>query len=782
MTDFNKAVGTAGTMIIRDDGSTVSFIISCSDGATNTGGYTWSGVVNGVGVGGTVALGAGFGSRVLGSWTVSSSQTVSFHQNATGTSGLGGAADHSAFIARATVPPAPTPLGLDQITDSGMRYQFSSAGDGGSGIIEWQAQLDDNADFGSPVWSGWSTGTTVFTGLASNTRFYARSRGRNAVGWGAWSSVINAATYPAPNGIPASSSPTPTSINWAWNAPTGSEAILEYEFRYSTNSGFGSGVTTVSTGTTRGHNPTGLTPATTYYAQYRARNATGWSAWSSTANAQTLPATAPGMTVTPYVSGQGATVALTSPGGATGVTKYTVERRIGTGTATSTDTTSNSLSVGGLTPGTTYQWRASAWFGSYQSPWTGWVDVIQPNPNTNPGDYFDGSTAARPDLTFAWTGATNNSTSVANGISVLGWSAGSGAGGEVRLQRITGGRSGSFGGRMVIVRDLTGAGGFLGMDPAGSAAYRASVQVGAVYVGSIYVRPSRAQRLAATITWINAAGAQIGSNLVGPDTLVSNTTAWTRLIASGVAPTGAVTATVRVVDVSGTGWSLWKSGEWIDADDAMITLSTLFDWFSGDTPDAPGFDYQWLGSPNASVSARFEVPVVNMDPLADPDCPAPPAPPELPTIDTDCIDEVGTWRRYTIEIPAVEVREWSATLPTLILTTQSNAERQVRVRYYPNPLGLLPELVTQDGWEAELILTYIPPNTEIVMDGVTERVTASVNGADPISANRLLYGTGGVPATWPELRCGIGYVITMDVPLDAPAGNLDARVVVTQRM
>jgi hypothetical protein len=57
-----------------------------------------------------------------------------------------------------------------------------------------------------------------------------------------------------------------------------------------------------------------------------------------------------------------------------------------------------------------------------------------------------------------------------------------------------------------------------------------------------------------------------------------------------------------------------------------------------------------------------------------------------------------------------------------------------------------------------------------------------VGGGDPISANRLLYGTGGVPATWPNLRCGIGYVITMDVPLDAPAGNLDARVVVTQRM
>jgi len=127
------------------------------------------------------------------------------------------------------------------------------------------------------------------------------------------------------------------------------------------------------------------------------------------------------------------------------------------------------------------------------------------------------------------------------------------------------------------------------------------------------------------------------------------------------------------------------------------------------------------------------------------------------------------------------VRIWSSTLPTLELQTGHDAERQVRVRYYPNPDGLPAELVPLDSWEAEQILTYIPPHTVITLDGVTERVWAEVNGGEAIDADRLLYGTGGVPATWPELRCGIGYLVTLDVPMEAPSGNLQTRVLLTQR-
>lgn len=871
-TDYTRSVGTAGTMIIRDHGTTVEFIIACSDPWTNIGQYNWSGTVNGVGVGGTVSLGAGFGSRSLGSWSVTSTQTVSFSQAATGTQGLGGAATLSANINRGSAPGKPGKPVQSEVTTTSMRLTWTLPADGGSPLDQiliranltspvdqgnyWnQATLPGNAtshvvtgadpglmyywcvyarnangygprsdqlagptlplapstpttsnvtttgmtvawtkgdggnattgyDIQYSTASNFSGATTVtstslsraLTGLTPGDTYYIRVRAKTAAGAGAWSGTKTQITALGTPSTPTLSAIAPTSLTATWPAVAGA---TNYDLQYSTSSSFSS-PTTLS-GSSPSRNVTGLTPGVTYYFRVRARTTDVTGSWSGTTSTNTPPSTAPGMSVTAAPSGTSATITLTPPGGAIGVTKYTVERRIGTGTATSADTASSPLVQTGLTPGVTYQWRASAWFGTYQSPWTGWTTLAMPSPSTNPGDYFDGATAARPDLTFSWAGTANNSISNANGVGILGWASDNGSsGGGVRSQRVSGGRNGSFCARMLVIGDATAAGAGIGMLQGGGT-HSAQIQAGATYVGSIYVKPGRSQRLAVSMAWSDASGLGISTD-IGEAKLVTDTENWTRLVVTGLAPEGAARATVKAYDVEGTGWSPWKSGEWLDADSVMVSLSTLFPWFSGDTKDTAEYDYRWLGTANASVSARYERAVNEVDPLADPDCPPQPTPPSLPTIAADCIDEVGTWRRYALRIPAGEVRQWSSTLPTLILTTGVNAERQVRIRYYPNPDELDPEAVIQEGWDAEQILTYIPPNTEITLDGVTERVTASVDGAAPINANRLLYGTGGVPATWPELRCGVGYVVTLDVPLDAPAGNLGARVIVTQRM
>jgi hypothetical protein len=684
-------------MRIDFDGTTVRFYLYGGYPSTYSGGLGWSGTVNGVGVGGSTAWPTGTHGApgiLFGAWTANyGSQTVSFTLNYTGTSAFGGPTTHSVSIYRpypATVPAAPTPVSIDQVTTTSLRFKFSGNSDGGSPITSWQAQIASDSAFTQNVQTVTSDGTTVFTGRTPNQPQWTRARGNNAVGSGPWSSALTATT---------------------------------------------------------------------------------------------LPATAPGLSVTPALSGQSATVNLTPPGGATGVTEYNIEYRLlGSGAATALTSTTTTKDVPGLTPGATYEWRANAEFGaSYTSPWSDWVAYIQPNPNTSPGDYFDGSTAARPDLTFAWTGTVNNSTSLANGVGVDGWAVANGAGGgALRLQRVTGGRSGQYAARMLVINDLPAVGAFLGMN-FGDVTERSEVEPDTLYVGSIYARPSRAQRLAVEIVWVNAAGLEVGVRAQSTPIVVSDLVGWTRLSVSGVSPTTAVTAVVRVKDATGTGFVTWKSGEWLDADDAMVSLGVLFPWFSGDTPDTPGIDNQWLGTPNASVSAQYTVPVAASNPLADPDCPAPPAPPSLPTIPSECIDETGTWRQYAISIPAGEVRLWSSALPTLILSTAANAERQVRIRYFPNPTDDAAAALG-GAWEAEQILTYVPPNADIRLDGVTELVTAVVNGGASLPADELLYGTAGTPASWPELRCGIGYVVTMDVPLEAPAGNLSARIIITQRM
>ncbi|WP_144795688.1 fibronectin type III domain-containing protein [Microbacterium paludicola] len=93
-------------------------------------------------------------------------------------------------------PAAPSPLGLDQILPTSMRYRFSANSNNGSSVVEYQAQLATNSAFSQNVqsWSHPTSGTKVFEGLTPATKYYARSRARNAVGWSSWSSVISADT------------------------------------------------------------------------------------------------------------------------------------------------------------------------------------------------------------------------------------------------------------------------------------------------------------------------------------------------------------------------------------------------------------------------------------------------------------------------------------------------------------------------------------------------------------------------------------------------------------
>lgn len=577
---------------------------------------------------------------------------------------------------------------------------------------------------------------------------------------------------------------TPTSMYLSWVLPDNrgsalDQIILRYWYTPDTSGPFGQ---YILGGNNTNYTPTDLIPGATYYWAVYARNAVGYSERSPLTVTTTLPSSPPGIQVGASLSGTQALVTLTPPGGVTGVTQYNVQYRPTlTGTPTTTLTTSaTQITVSGLLPGQSYEWRANAVIGSYTSPWSDWTPRLQPNPNTGAGNYFDGSSTDTADVTYDWTGTTNLSTSTASAplpINWRTWAQGVGSTGAVgAVVRVYDNAPavGQTHAARVIWRQAATSAGFV----AGS--YGAEVEALATYVGSLWIKPSRNQRMIPRINFYDAGNVLLGGT--DGDAAVITGNEWTRVHATGIAPANSVTAEIVVRDVTGTGYSAWLSGETLTMDGAMISLSSLFPYFDGSTPDAVDFEYEWLGTANASQSWRLEKAPSTADLLADPDCPPMPAPPTPPAIPSDCIDEVGVWRRYLVQVPAQDVGLWASTIPTLTLNTNSTAERQVRIRYYPNSGDIDPVLIDTASWQAELILTYIPPATELVLDGVTQRVWATVNGQGPIPANQLLYGTNGVPATWPELRCGIGYVITLDVPLDAPSGNLETSLLLTPRM
>lgn len=601
---------------------------------------------------------------------------------ATGTQGLGGptsVGERTYTAARIPkAPDAPTNGLLDQITPTTMRYRFTGQGDGGSSVLEWQAQASLSSSFTSPI-TVTSTGTTTFTGLAPGNRYYFRARGRNAVGWGAWGAA---------------------------------------------------------------------------------------------ANALTLPADPPGFDVTPNAAGSAAFVSLAPPSGVSSVDGYHVQRRVLGQTAVTDLTMGSSVSVGGLNPGTSYEWRARYSIGSYDGPWTGWVLRTQPNPNTSPGDYFDGGTPDRADLDFSWTGTANNSVTNATGRGVLGWVSHRPAGAGV-LYRTTGGLFGNYSATLVLLSTPGVAAYLAGTAPGTSGA---EVAEGGVYTASMFLMPSSVAEVVPFIEWFDGGGSLL--DLSSADPVTAPVGDWTRVQVTAVAPAGAEFAAIKLMNLPG---SSLGAGDTVRMDGAMVTVGQGLPYFDGSFPATQQHFYEWVGEPHESPSIQFDMPTGSFDLLADPDCPPPPAAPSPPQLIDDCIETVGVWRRYWAIVPEGEVARWLTVVPTITISTGALAARQVRIRAYPNPDGLDPEVFPTEEWESEQVVSYLPPNTSLVLDGVSRRAWATVQG-ETVTADRLLYGSGGGPASWPTLECGTGYLLAFDVPIDAPDGNVSIDVALTDRM
>jgi hypothetical protein len=276
-------------MLIRDYGDIVEFWITSANSTTFTDHLPWGWTINGSTGNATYNYPAGGDWRRLGNYLVTTSQDVTFRIGSTGTSGFGGPTTFTVHINRQTVPPAPSVVTLSQITSTSMVGSFTSNGDGQSQIFEWT--IGYGTDPNTPQFFNSSGLTAPISGLSSGVTYYFWARGRNALGWGPYGPRSSATTLRVPD------APSPPVVSPA------SQTSLVADFSQSTivNDG-GSPVTLFETGYTT--SPTGnpttsltgsspitfvnLQPATTYYVKLRAKNAIGWSPWSTATVSRTI--------------------------------------------------------------------------------------------------------------------------------------------------------------------------------------------------------------------------------------------------------------------------------------------------------------------------------------------------------------------------------------------------------------------------------------------------------------------------------------------------------------
>lgn len=88
--------------------------------------------------------------------------------------------------------------------------------------------------------------------------------------------------------------------------------------------------------------------------------------------------------------------------------------------------------------------------------------------------------------------------------------------------------------------------------------------------------------------------------------------------------------------------------------------------------------------------------------------------------------------------------------------------------------------VDPNSFCSEFILSYLPANSTLTVDGTVRSAFASVQGGEAQAASNLLYGTDGVPMTWPELSCGTSYLVAIDVP-PAEVNNISVQLELTRQ-
>jgi hypothetical protein len=159
-------------------------------------------------------------------------------------------------------------------------------------------------------------------------------------------------------------------------------------------------------------------------------------------------------------------------------------------------------------------------------------------------------------------------------------------------------------------------------------------------------------------------------------------------------------------------------------------------------------------------------------PIYDPLCAAlivPPAPPSVPLA---CYAPGEDWQRYMVTIPDTNIPLIGEVVPLLEISTTAES-RNVRLRFYADPDGDFDPTDDPCEFVGDVVISYIPTSSSIILDGTTEEVFVITAANQRRRADSLVFRTDGKPFKWPALTCGYQYILTVDVPIGADPPVID---------
>lgn len=130
-------------------------------------------------------------------------------------------------------------------------------------------------------------------------------------------------------------------------------------------------------------------------------------------------------------------------------------------------------------------------------------------------------------------------------------------------------------------------------------------------------------------------------------------------------------------------------------------------------------------------------------------------PPRPPIILPPNILAISSWRRHTVNIPAVQTDHWGRVVPVVSVST-TTAVQFLRLRFYQSGKAGC-------DFEGEFIVSYIPAKTMLFLDAIKREISMRLPDGRTVPAGHLIFGSNGRPFLWPSLGCQRSYRMTADL-------------------
>lgn len=151
-------------------------------------------------------------------------------------------------------------------------------------------------------------------------------------------------------------------------------------------------------------------------------------------------------------------------------------------------------------------------------------------------------------------------------------------------------------------------------------------------------------------------------------------------------------------------------------------------------------------------------------PIFDPLYPALIAPPSVPSVPLGNYSPPLNWHRRQFTVPKQYVPLWGEVVPKISVSARTGDLRNLRLRFYADPFGLGSIEDDPCAFCGDLVISYVPVDHTLVMDGSDQTVYVVSPGGVKRRADSLVFRTDGTPFDWPTLSCGFGFIVTLDLP------------------